>query len=131
MDNCGGHESEINYPGLRIEFLPPRSTAKYQKLDLGLIAQSKMRYRSILSKQLVDKAMKWDSGEHHFPLNSNSGKWGVRDGHLPHVGDAMYAFNEAWRKTSRSTIPKCWIKSKCLSEIQVQEGANTLNTVEI
>ena len=23
MGNCGGHESEINYPGLGIEFLPP------------------------------------------------------------------------------------------------------------
>ena len=50
MDNCGGHESEINYPGLRIEFLPPWSTSKYQTLDLGLIAQSKIRYRSILLK---------------------------------------------------------------------------------
>ena len=69
--------------------------AKYQALDFGLISQYKMRYRSILLQQAEDHNMKWDSGEHHFPPTSNSGKWGVRDGHLPHLGDAMYIFNEA------------------------------------
>ena len=131
MDNCGGHEIEINYPGLRIEFLPPKSTAKYQTLDLGLIGQSKIRYRSILLKQVVDNTMKWDSGEHHFPPTSNIEKWVVTDGHLPHVGDAMFIFNEAWRKTSRSTILKCWIKSKCLSEMQVQDANNILKAMNV
>ena len=54
MGNCGGHESEIQLPGLRIEMLPPRSTAKYQPLDLGLIAHSKIRYRSLLLRIKVD-----------------------------------------------------------------------------
>ena len=46
MDNCGGHESEIALSRLRIELLLPRSTAKYQSLDIGLISHSKIRYRS-------------------------------------------------------------------------------------
>ena len=129
MENCGGDESEINYTGLKIQFLLPRSTAKYQTLDLGLISQSKVRHCSILLKQVVNNTMKWDSEEHYFPPNSNHGKWGVRGGHLPHVGDGMYIFNEAWRKTIRSTILKCWTKSKCLSEIQVQEATSILNTM--
>ena len=43
----------------------------------------------------------------------------------------MYNFNDAWRKKSRSTILKCWIKSKCLSEIQVQEATNVLNATNV
>ncbi len=39
---------------------------------------------------------------------------------MPHVGDAMSLFNEAWSKTKRTTVLKCWIKSECLSEGQVQ-----------
>lgn len=34
MDICEVHELDHQIPGLRIEFLPPRSTAKYQPLDL-------------------------------------------------------------------------------------------------
>ena len=41
-DNCGGHEMDVSLPGVRFEFLPQRSTAKYQPLDLGLIAHRKM-----------------------------------------------------------------------------------------
>ena len=45
MDNFGGHESDIVLPGLRIELLPPQSTAKYQTLDLGLVSHNKINYR--------------------------------------------------------------------------------------
>ena len=54
MDDCSGHESDISLLGLRIELLPPRTTAKYQTLDLGLIAHSKMRYRSLLLRITID-----------------------------------------------------------------------------
>ena len=60
--------------------------------------------------------------EHKFPPTSNSGLLGIRDGHLPHVGDAMYMFNEAWSRTSKSTILKCCIKSKYFNEDQVQHA---------
>ena len=32
----------------------------------------------------------------------------------------MYLFNEAWSKTIRNAVLKCWIKSECLREGQVQ-----------
>lgn len=41
-DNCGGHESEIIYPGFKIEFMPPGPNPKYQRLELGFIALSKI-----------------------------------------------------------------------------------------
>ena len=118
-DNCGGHEREVNQLGLRIELLPPRSASKYQTIDLGLVAHAKIRYRAILLGQIVDNTITWHSGEHNFPPTSNSGLLGVSDGHLPHVGDAMYMFNEAWSRTSKSTILKCW---KCFNEDQVQHA---------
>ncbi len=82
MDNCGGHKLKANLPGLRIEFLSPKSTHKYQTLDLGLISHSKIRYRSFLLRHVVDNTLQWSSGENHFLLSSNSGKFGLRDGHM-------------------------------------------------
>lgn len=48
MDNCGGHEHSIRLLGLRIEFLPPRTTTKYESLNLGLFVSGKIRFRGIL-----------------------------------------------------------------------------------
>ena len=44
LNNCGSYEERINLPGLRVEFLPPKSTFKYQLLDLRVIAHAKIRY---------------------------------------------------------------------------------------
>ena len=51
--NCGGHEFEVALPGLGIEFLPPRSTAKYQPLDLVVIPNTKVHYRSNLLRTTI------------------------------------------------------------------------------
>ena len=124
MDNCGGHELDADLSGLRIEFLPPKSTHKYQTLDLCLISDAKVRYRSLLLRQIFDDTITWNSEESHFPLSCNSGKFGVRDGHMPQVGDAMSLFNDSWSKTKRTTILRCWIKRKCLSDSQIKQARN-------
>ena len=44
MDNCGSHVEGLNLPGLRVEFLLPKSTNKYQPFDLGIIANKTSIY---------------------------------------------------------------------------------------
>ena len=41
MDNCEGQEREISIPVVRIELLPPRTTAKYQPSISGLSPTAK------------------------------------------------------------------------------------------
>ncbi len=122
MDNCGGHELDANLPALRIEFLTENFTHKNQTLDLGLISHAKIWYHSFLFRHIVDNTSRWDSGENHFPLSSNSGKFGVRDGHMSHLGDDMSLIYKSWSETNRTTILKCWTKNKCPSENQVEEA---------
>ena len=75
MDNCGDHECDVNVPGVRIETLPVNLTSKNQPLDLGLIARSKIRYRSLLLRKLVDNTMRRSSDAHSFPGNSGWKAW--------------------------------------------------------
>ena len=89
MDNCRSHGEVPNLPGLRVEFLPPKPTHKYQPLDLGIIANAIIRYRTILLRTIIDNTIRWNTGEHGFPLNSHRGQWEVNNGNLPHVADAM------------------------------------------
>ena len=119
MDNCGGYELDHQISGLRIEFLPPRSTAKYQPLDLGLISHSKIRYRSSLLRNAIDILMRKMVANEIFPTDSNRGLYGMREGHKPHVADAIELFDNAWNKTSRVTVLKCSIKSNCISTTQL------------
>ncbi len=43
---------------------------------------------------------------------------------MPQVGDAMSLFNDSWSKTKRTTILRCWIKRKCLSDSQIKQARN-------
>ena len=112
MDNCGGHELDISLPGLRIESLPLRITAKYQPLDLGLFAHSKIRYRSLLLRFTIDVMLRKNANETEVPDYSQKRIFGLRYGFLPTVEDAMQLFGEAWSQKSRMTVIKCWIKSQ-------------------
>ena len=122
MHNRGSHEEGINLHGLRVEFLPPKSTYKYQPLDFGIIALAKIRYRTILLPAIINNTPRWNSGEHNFPLTSQNGRWQVADDHLPHIADAMITFSKAWSKLMLSTVLKCWSKSQYLSMLQVGQA---------
>ena len=75
LDNCGGHELDVSLPVVRFEFLPPHSIAKYQPLDLGLITNCKIRYRSILLRFVILMIEAQAAGRTNFTENSGSGKW--------------------------------------------------------
>ena len=81
--------------GLRIQLLPPRSTAKYQPLDLGQIAYSKISNRSNLLRTTINVMLESQFEARDFPSTSHHGIYGVREGFLPTVGDAMDIFDES------------------------------------
>ncbi len=78
----------------------------------------------MLLRGIINNTLQCNSGEHNFPNSSSPGKWGFRDGHFPHVGDAIPTFHDSWAMMKK-TVLKCWVKSQFLSEDQV-EFAKTL-----
>ena len=103
-------------PGICIELLPPRTTAKHQPLDLVLIADSKIRYRSLLLRITINVMLAKQAETRQFLLSSQQGMHGVRDGFLRTIGDAIELYDEASHSPSRSTIIQCRMKSQCLLE---------------
>ena len=83
MDNCGGHELTISLEGVRIEFLPPRSTTKHQPLDLGLIGCAKIRYRSKLLSATLDILELRRNGGYSFLTNNIKWEVGITRWHAP------------------------------------------------
>ena len=101
------HESKIALSGLRIELLPPRSTAKYQPLDLGLISHGQIHYRSNLFRMKISVMLQKQSAARDFPASLQQVVFGIHDRFLPTIGDAIETFDEAWLASSRSTVIKC------------------------
>ena len=120
MDNCGGYGVAIAYDRLKVVFLPKKSTAKHQPLDLGIIAYAKIRYISTLLRSVLSDMEKHQLTNEHFPSRSSKGCYGIREGQLPHVADAIVMFNDAWSTVSRLTVLKFWVKSQCLDERHTQ-----------
>ena len=81
-DNCGGHELYVTFPDVRFEFLPPDSTAKYQPLDLGLIANGQIGYRSILLRCVILIIEARAAVRTNFTEDSGRGTWRIREGQL-------------------------------------------------
>ena len=120
MDNCGGRAATIAYHRLKVVFLPKKSTAKHQTLDLEIIAHAKIRYGSTLLKFVISVMEKrWLTNE-KFHNGSSNGNYGIREGQLPHVADAIVMFNDAWSEVSRVTVLKYWVKIQCLGEQHTQ-----------
>ena len=108
--------------GLRVKFLLTKSTHKYQPLELEIIANSKIRYQTFVLCAIINNTIRWNTGEHDLPLNSQHGRWVVDKGYLPHVAYAITMFNKAWSKLVPSTAVKCSSKSQCLSMLQVAQS---------
>ena len=102
MDNSGGHELNVNLDGVSIIYLPRNSTSKHQPLDLGL-------------------------SESAFKINLGRGKWGLEEGQLPHVADAIKLFNKAWSLTSHQYEIKCWLKCEIIGVNQLNQLRSILN----
>ena len=89
MDNCSGHEVDITLKRLRIVFLPARSTAKHQPLDLGVIANAKIRYRSALLSAIFNMIEKCRTTHEQFLNYSGNGMYRIKESQLPHLADAV------------------------------------------
>ena len=98
----------MNLPDLRIQFLLPNSTQKYQPIDLGIIANAKVSYQVILLRTTIDNTIWWNTGEHDFPLNYQHDRSGVNNGYFLAAADAMTMFKKAWSNLMPSTVLKCW-----------------------
>ncbi len=79
MDNCGGHGPELNFPNVTFKYLSPRSTAKNQPLDLGIIAHSKIRFRSILLRKSISIVLKLNENDENRPTSSRQGMLGINE----------------------------------------------------
>ena len=119
MGKYGGHELNITLPWVEIICFPPRSTSKYKPLGLGLIANTKIQYRSILLSATIGVLQRSSEANKNLRLNSGHGKWGLYEGQLHHVGHAIQLFNQSWLSVTRSSAIKCWTKSKFLCNAQV------------
>lgn len=80
MDNSKSlGEGQIT-SGLRVEILLPKSALNYQPLDLGCIANARIRYRTIFLRYVINNTIQWNTRELDFQFHSLDGRWGVNNG---------------------------------------------------
>ena len=80
IDNCGGHEDSFSLPGVEIVLSPPRSTAKHQTLDFGLIVNTNMRHRVLLLSATIDVINRRRVTNQVWQKDTRHGKWGYKVG---------------------------------------------------
>lgn len=100
MDNCAAHPKSLESEGIRVEFLPPNTTALLQPMDQGCLQNLKLLYRRQLMDFVLDK------------LNANKSlREALKDTTMKEV---INWISNAWTNVSASTIIKSWKKVKIL-----------------
>lgn len=120
MDNASGNDF-TDVPGLRSERLPPKTTARHQPCDQGVINTRKTTYKTGRMRQLLevfDKRLDETAAEAAvrgaYEAAARPGSLGLADCRTPHVLDAKRLVKEALDGLSQAFITRCWMPDRCL-----------------
>ncbi|XP_044761995.1 tigger transposable element-derived protein 6-like [Coccinella septempunctata] len=89
IDNCPAHNPLPVLISLKVEFLPPNTTSKLQPLDLGIIKNFKVKYRTEVVNHVLRQIQE---NRAVVPIN---------------VLEALHFIKKAWDEVSPRTIQNC------------------------
>ena len=68
----------------------------------------------MLLHQTSDILLRLKDPNIEFKASTGNGKYGLREGQLPHVADAMTLLHQTWETVWNLDMINCWLKSKFL-----------------
>ena len=66
LDNRGRHDDGLSLRGVRIEFLPARTTAVIRTLDVGVTAATKIKVKYLFLLKIIHNMLLRRSDVHNF-----------------------------------------------------------------
>lgn len=121
LDNCSAHKIDEKYvpKNLHILFLPPNVTNRHQPADMGMIAGTKVGYKALYLRALLEIFDAPGGCEHAAEERKKQkrGCRGVKYGGKPHILDCMEMLKTVWdgeKYVSTESISRCWRKADIL-----------------
>jgi hypothetical protein len=122
MDNFSGHELAIQLVGglqglsnVRIAWLPPNTTSKWQPMDQGIIASFKLQYRRLWVAFMLRE----------YEANKNPQK-------TVNLLKAVQWTRAAWESAvTKDTIKRCWVKSTLIKKPEDSTEDSTEDTIVV
>ena len=99
VDNCSAHPKVDGLAAIRLEFLPPNTTAAIQPCDQGIIRNLKCHYRSALNSIIISE------------LDADEGKTASEVASRIPVIRALHLIYDAWHAVKPQTISNCFRKA--------------------
>lgn len=103
VDNCSAHPAVEGLISIRIEFLPPNTTATLQPCDQGIIRNLKCHYRSALNRLIISE------------LDADESKSATDIAQSITTLRAVYLMFDAWINVTQATIVNCYRKAGFIS----------------
>jgi DDE superfamily endonuclease/Tc5 transposase DNA-binding domain/CENP-B N-terminal DNA-binding domain len=99
IDNASSHgwDRSLSLDYVQVEFLPPNTTAHLQPMDSGIIANFKVKYRTLHVRHLVEEM---DRGNDVKKLD---------------LRKAIEFVAKAWNNVDAKTISNCWLATGIVS----------------
>jgi hypothetical protein len=95
VDNCPAHPHIVGLKAVKLQFLPPNTTARLQPCDQGIIWQLKCYYRKKLMQQIIN----------HVDTEADSSHLKIS------LLDALHILRQSWIEVKSSGINNCFVKA--------------------
>lgn len=99
VDNCSAHPKVDGLVAIRLEFLPPNTTATLQPCDQGIIRNLKVYYRAALNNMVIAE------------LDADERRTAPEIASRITVLKAIYYLHDAWFDVKPQTIANCFRKA--------------------
>ena len=94
LDNFSGNFTNSVFSQIELLFLPPKTTAKLQPLDAGILSCFKQHYRKLLSARSVANIENYSSVDQFIKGLS--------------LAECLKSVSNAWENVSSETVVNCW-----------------------
>lgn len=98
VDNCSAHNNAPKLDNVELCFFPPNCTSIIQPLDMGIIKNFKVKYRTKLIERVIINLER--KVENPFKIN---------------VKQACDMISSSWLSVQEKTIRNCWRKAKLVN----------------
>jgi len=120
MDNASGHDTSMTSDLIDTDWLPPKTTARFQPADQVVTSATKTTYKRGMMRDMLstfDEPLSETQDQRvarkgRVP-RARAGSLGVMDGRSPHVLDAIRLIKDAWDTVTPSAIMRSWLRANC------------------
>jgi len=111
-DNCASHKTDVKLTNIKLTFQPPNAMSLIQPLDMGIIANFKRHYKSLMLRQLISV------------IDTTTEGTAAQIARKLSLLDALHIVKQGWNRIETTTIANSFRHASFVKERPVDANSD-------